>query len=93
MKNNHPFTPFTVTTKRQVSVFPSAAASVDEQFTMVSPIMNISSDEWEQITSTWESTLSVTVGFSRTVDDELSPPSVVEDLFGQFRIGVSSSAR
>ena len=74
-----------------MSVFP--AASVDEQYTVVSPIRNISSDEWEQFTSRWKSTLSVAVEFSRTVDDELSPSSVVEDLFGQFRIGASSSAR
>ena len=74
-----------------MSVFPSA--SVDEQFTVVSPIRNISSDEWEQITSRWKSTLSVAVEFSRTVDDELSPSSVVEDIFGQFRIGAASSAR
>ena len=74
-----------------MSVFP--AASVDEQFTVVSPIRNISSDEWEQITSRWKSTLSVAVEFSRTVDDEFSLSSVVEDMFGHFRIGASSSAR
>ena len=85
------FTPVTVTTRRQVSVFP--AASVDEQFTVVSPIRNISSDKWEQITSSWKSTLSVAVELSRTVDDEFSLSSVVEDMFGHFRIGASSSAR
>ena len=84
------FTPVTVTTKRQVPVFP--APSVDEQFTVVSPIRNISSDKWEQITSRGLSTLSVAVDSSTTVDDELSPSSVVEDIFGQFRIGDSSSA-
>ena len=80
-----------MTTKRQVSVFP--AASEDEQFTVVSPIKNISWDEWKQFTSRSKSTLSVAVELSRTVDDELSPSSVVEDIFGQFRIGASSSAR
>ena len=80
-----------MTTRRQVSVFP--AASEDEQFTVVSPIKNISWDEWEQFTSREGSTLSVADELSRTVDDELSPSSVVEDIFGQFRIGASSSAR
>ena len=80
-----------MTTSRQVSVFP--AASEDEQFTVVSPIRNISSDEWEQFTSRSKSTLSVAVELSRTVDDELSPSSVVEDIFWQFRIVASSSAR
>ena len=84
------FTPVTVTTRRQVPVFP--ASSVDEQFTVVSPIRYVSWDEWEQVTSRWKSTLSVAVEFSRTVDDELSPSSVVENIFGQFRIGASSSA-
>ena len=60
---------------------------------MVSPIKNISWDEWEQFTSRSKSTLSVAVELSRTVDDELSPSSVVEDIFGQFRMGASSSAR
>ena len=72
-------------------VFP--ALSVDEQFTVVSPIRNVSADEWEQFTTRSKSTLSVAVEFIRTVDDELSPQSVVEDIFGQFRIGASSSAR
>ena len=58
---------------------------------MVSPIRNVSWDEWEQITSRSKSTLSVAVEFSRTVDDELSPQSVVDDIFWQFRIGASSS--
>ena len=80
-----------MTTRRQVPVFP--APSVDEQFTVVSPIRNVSSDKWEQITSRGLSTLSVAVDSSITVDDELSPSSVVEDIFGQFRIGASSSAR
>ena len=83
------FTPITVTTRRQVPVFP--ASSVDEQFKVVSPIRYVSWDEWEQVTSRWKSTLSVAVEFSRTVDDEWSPSSVVEDIFGQFRIGASSS--
>ena len=65
------FTPITVTTRRQVPVFP--ASSVDEQFKVVSPIRYVSWDEWEQVTSRWKSTLSVAVEFSRTVDDELSP--------------------
>ena len=80
-----------MTTRKQVSVFP--AASEDEQFTVVSPIKNISWDEWEQFTSREGSTLSVAVELSSTVDDELSPSSVVEDIFGQFRIGASSSVR
>ena len=84
------FTPVTVTTKRQVPVFP--ASSVDEQFTVVSPIRYVSWDEWEQITSRWKSLSLVAVEFSRTVDDELSPLSVVENIFGQFRIGASASA-
>ena len=71
-------------------VFP--APSVDEQFTVVSPIRNVSADEWEQFTTRSKSTLSVAVEFSRTVDDEWSPSSVVEDIFGQFKIGASSSA-
>ena len=76
--------------RRQVPVFP--ASSVDEQFTVVSPIRNVSPDEWEQITVTGLSTLSVAVEVSTTVDDESSPSSVVEDIFGQFRVGASSSA-
>ena len=80
-----------MTTRKQVSVFP--VASEDEQFTVVSPIKNISWDEWEQFTSREGSTLSVAVELSSTVDDELSPSSVVEDIFRQFRIGASSSAR
>ena len=69
------------------------ASSVDEQFTMVSPIMNVARDEGEQFTARSTSTLSVAVGFNRTVDDEFSPSSVVLDTFGQFRIGASSSER
>ena len=80
-----------MTTRKQVSVFP--VASEDEQFTVVSPIKNISWDEWEQFTSREGSTLSVAVELSSTVDEELSPSSVVEDIFRQFRIGASSSAR
>ena len=72
-------------------VFP--ALSVDEQFTVVSPIRNVSADEWEQFTTRSKSTLSVAVEFTTTEDDEWSPSSVVEDIFGQFRIGASSSAR
>ena len=79
-----------MTTRRQVPVFP--APSVDEQFTVVSPSRNISWNEWEQFTTRSKSTLSVAVDSSITVDDELSPSSVVEDIFGQFRIGDSSSA-
>ena len=74
------FTPVTVTTKRQVPVFP--ASSVDEQFTVVSPIRYVSWDEWEQITSRWKSLSLVAVEFSRTVDDELSPSSVVKIYLG-----------
>ena len=78
-----------MTTRRQVPVFP--ASSVDEQFTVVSPIRNVSWDEWEQFTSRCKSTLSDAVEFSRTVVDELSPSSVVEYIFGQVRTGASSS--
>ena len=79
-----------MTTREQVPVFP--ASSVDEQFTMVSPIRNVSWDEWEQFTSRSTSTLSVAVEFSSTVD-EFNPSLVVLDTFGQFKIGASSSER
>ena len=81
--------PMTVTIRRQVPVFP--AVSVEEQFTKVSPIRNVSSDVWEQITVGSESTLSVAVELITTVEDELSPISVADVTFGQVKMGASSS--
>ena len=85
------FVPITVTIKLQFPVFP--AVSVDVQYTVVSPTRNSSSDEGMQSTDTSVSTLSVAVEVSTTEDEKFNPVSVVEDIFGQLRIGASSSAK
>ena len=83
------FVPITITIKLQFPVFP--AVSVEVQFTVVSPTRNSSPDEGMQSTETSASTLSVAVEVSTTEDEKLNPVSVAEDIFGQLRIGASSS--
>ena len=81
----------TVTERMHLPVL--RASSVDEQFTVVMPIMNSCSGEWEQVTLGSASTLSVAFGMKSTVEDEFNPQSVVEVTFWQFRVGASSSVK
>ena len=79
----------TVTKRVQLPVFP--ALSVEEQFTVVVPVMKVTLDVWEQVTLRSASTLSVAFEFITTLDDECSPQSVVDVTLEQLRVGASLS--